>query len=149
MTIAANGRNHLVIRGVPGRPEGGRRRDHRDRQERGRRIGLLRHQLLEHGRPGGSAHERARHHRARGRARRPLRHQGPKDLLQAKVEIPSMFEAGITSIAIDASHLPDADNLLPAWSSIPSFPPGPAWRPRWARSRVARGSPPAPRPCFS
>ncbi len=29
-----------------------------------------------------------------------------------KVEIPSMFDAGITSIAIDASHLPDAENLL-------------------------------------
>ena len=31
---------------------------------------------------------------------------------QAKVEIPTMFEAGITSIAIDASHLPDDQNLL-------------------------------------
>ncbi len=35
-----------------------------------------------------------------------------KDKESAKVEIPSMFDAGITSIAIDASHLPDADNLL-------------------------------------
>ncbi len=48
-----------------------------------------------------------------------------KDKETAKVEIPSMFDAGITSIAIDASHLPDADNLLanielnkyfPAWA---------------------------------
>ncbi len=31
---------------------------------------------------------------------------------QAKVEIPSMFDAGITSIAIDASHMPDDQNLL-------------------------------------
>ena len=30
----------------------------------------------------------------------------------AKVEIPTMFEAGITSITIDASHLPDDQNLL-------------------------------------
>jgi fructose-bisphosphate aldolase class II len=35
-----------------------------------------------------------------------------KDLASAKVEIPTMFEAGITSIAIDASHLPDDQNLL-------------------------------------
>lgn len=38
--------------------------------------------------------------------------KGPKDVTQAEVEIPSMFDHGITSIAIDASHLPDADNLL-------------------------------------
>ena len=38
--------------------------------------------------------------------------KGDKDLAQAKVEVPSMFEAGITSIAIDASHLPDDLNLL-------------------------------------
>lgn len=30
----------------------------------------------------------------------------------ARTEIPSLFEAGITSLAIDASHLPDADNLM-------------------------------------
>jgi fructose-bisphosphate aldolase, class II len=35
-----------------------------------------------------------------------------KDEERAKVEIPSMFDAGITSIAVDASHLPDVDNLL-------------------------------------
>jgi len=35
-----------------------------------------------------------------------------KDLAAAKAEIPTMFEAGITSIAIDASHLPDDQNLL-------------------------------------
>jgi fructose-bisphosphate aldolase class II len=34
------------------------------------------------------------------------------DRESAKAEIPSLFDAGITSIAIDASHLPDADNLL-------------------------------------
>ena len=50
-----------------------------------------------------------------------------KDLEAAKVEIPTMFEAGITSIAIDASHLPDDKNLLanleinkfiPAWAGL-------------------------------
>ena len=35
-----------------------------------------------------------------------------KDLAQAMVEVPTMFEAGITSIAIDASHQPDDQNLL-------------------------------------
>lgn len=35
-----------------------------------------------------------------------------KDIDRAKIEIPSMFDAGITSIAIDASHLPDDENLL-------------------------------------
>ncbi len=47
------------------------------------------------------------------------------DIERARTEIPSLFDAGITSIAIDASHLPDADNLLanlelnscvPAWA---------------------------------
>ncbi|MEW5909222.1 MAG: class II fructose-bisphosphate aldolase [Thermodesulfobacteriota bacterium] len=35
-----------------------------------------------------------------------------KDVDSAKIEIPTLFEAGMTSIAIDASHLPDAANLL-------------------------------------
>jgi len=34
------------------------------------------------------------------------------DITAAQVEIPSLFDAGITSIAIDASHLPDEENLL-------------------------------------
>ena len=34
------------------------------------------------------------------------------DVEAAKVEIPTLFEAGITSIAIDASHMPDDLNLL-------------------------------------
>ena len=49
------------------------------------------------------------------------------DIETAKVEIPTLFEAGITSIAIDASHLPDDRNLLatialnryvPAWAGL-------------------------------
>lgn len=35
-----------------------------------------------------------------------------QDVDAAKIEIPTLFEAGMTSIAIDASHLPDAQNLL-------------------------------------
>ena len=34
------------------------------------------------------------------------------DIAVAKTEIPSLFDAGLTSIAIDASHLPDDQNLL-------------------------------------
>ncbi len=35
-----------------------------------------------------------------------------QDVEDAKIEIPTLFEAGMTSIAIDASHLPDDQNLL-------------------------------------
>ncbi|MDY6830461.1 MAG: class II fructose-bisphosphate aldolase [Thermodesulfobacteriota bacterium] len=35
-----------------------------------------------------------------------------KDITDAKEEIPTLFDAGITSIAIDASHMPDDQNLL-------------------------------------
>ena len=34
------------------------------------------------------------------------------DVAAAQIEIPSIFDAGMTSIAIDASHLPDEQNLL-------------------------------------
>ncbi|MCF8067357.1 MAG: class II fructose-bisphosphate aldolase [Desulfobacterales bacterium] len=34
------------------------------------------------------------------------------DIGPAKIEIPTIFDAGITSIAIDASHMPDDKNLL-------------------------------------
>ena len=46
------------------------------------------------------------------------------DLAQAEVEIPTMFEAGITSIAIDASHQPNDQNLL---ANIAVNPLIPAW----------------------
>lgn len=46
------------------------------------------------------------------------------DVETAKVEIPSIFDAGITSIAIDASHMPDAENLL---ASIELNPFVPKW----------------------
>lgn len=53
--------------------------------------------------------------------------KGPADIEAAKIEIPSMFDAGITSIALDASHMPDDQNLLanlalkpfvPDWSGL-------------------------------
>jgi fructose-bisphosphate aldolase, class II len=45
-----------------------------------------------------------------------------KDLEEAKMEIPTMFDAGITSIAIDASHLPDDQNLLTNIAVNPFIP---------------------------
>ena len=48
--------------------------------------------------------------------------KGSKDVESAKTEIPSMFDAGVTSIAIDASHLTDADNLLANLTLNPYIP---------------------------
>ncbi len=45
-----------------------------------------------------------------------------KDKEQAKIEIPSLFDAGLTSIAIDASHLPDDENLLTSIELCPLVP---------------------------
>ncbi|RII28128.1 MAG: ketose-bisphosphate aldolase [Geobacter sp.] len=45
-----------------------------------------------------------------------------KDLAAAKIEVPTMFEAGMTSIAIDASHLPDDQNLLANIAVNPCIP---------------------------
>ena len=58
--------------------------------------------------------------------------KGDKDVEAAKVEIPSMFGAGITSIAIDASHLPDDENLL-ASITLHSFVP------KWAGYETEMG----------
>jgi len=53
--------------------------------------------------------------------------KGDSDVQKAKIEIPSLFDAGLTSIAIDASHLPDDKNLqasidlaryVPAWAGL-------------------------------
>jgi len=53
--------------------------------------------------------------------------KGDADVEKARAEIPSMFEAGTTSIAIDASHMTDDKNLLasielnkyvPAWAGL-------------------------------
>jgi fructose/tagatose bisphosphate aldolase len=48
--------------------------------------------------------------------------KGEADVEAARVEIPSMFDAGITSIAIDASHIPDDKNLLANLTLNPFIP---------------------------
>jgi fructose-bisphosphate aldolase class II len=48
--------------------------------------------------------------------------KGDRDVAAAKVEIPTMFEAGITSIAVDASHLPDDKNLMANLELNPLIP---------------------------
>ncbi|MBU0987237.1 MAG: class II fructose-bisphosphate aldolase [Proteobacteria bacterium] len=45
-----------------------------------------------------------------------------EDIESAKVEIPTLFESGMTSIAIDASHLPDDQNLLANLELNPYIP---------------------------
>ena len=50
--------------------------------------------------------------------------KGEADVERGKTEIPSIFDAGITSIALDASHLPDAENLA---ANIALAPLIPAW----------------------
>lgn len=47
-----------------------------------------------------------------------------EDVAAARIEIPTVFDAGLTSIAIDASHLPDDQNLL---ASIELNPCVPKW----------------------
>ncbi len=113
MTIAANGRNHLVIRGVL-------------RAAQRARAAVI----IEIARSEGGANaycatnywNMARQVDAvcnELNIRVPVAihadHYGikrPDDVPFARVEIPSLFDAGITSIAIDASHMPDDDNLL-------------------------------------
>ena len=46
----------------------------------------------------------------------------PEDVEPAKKEIVSLFDAGITSIAIDASHMPDDQNLLANIELCPYIP---------------------------
>lgn len=50
--------------------------------------------------------------------------KAPGDIPPAKTEIQSLFDAGITSIAIDASHMPDDQNLL---ANIELMPYVPQW----------------------
>jgi len=50
--------------------------------------------------------------------------KGEDDIKAAKIEIPTLFEAGMTSIAIDASHLPDDQNLL---ANLELYPFVPKW----------------------
>ena len=113
MTIAANGRNHLIIRGVL------------QAAQRARAAVLIE---IARSEGGASAYCPTNYwniaRQVDGLCNElaitvPVAihadHYGikkPGDIPAATVEIPTIFEAGITSIAIDASHLPDADNLL-------------------------------------
>ncbi|MDR0622514.1 MAG: class II fructose-bisphosphate aldolase [Deltaproteobacteria bacterium] len=125
MTIAANGRNHLIIRGVLQAAQ---------KADAGVIIEIAKSE-------GGSKFYCAVNYWNMARQVDALLNElgltvpvaihadhyaikNEKDLAQAKVEVPSMFEAGITSIAIDASHLPDDLNLL---SSIAINPFIPKW----------------------
>lgn len=123
MTIAANGRNHLVVRGALqaaqradaaiiveiAKSEGGRsaycalnywnlaRQVDAVANELGVTVPIAIH---------------ADHYGVKG----------AKDIAEARVEIPSLFDCGITSIAIDASHLPDDENLLASLELAPLIP---------------------------
>ena len=126
MTIAANGRNHFVIRGAL-----------RAAQRANAAIILE----IAKSEGGGNAYCPVNYWNLARQADAVMNelgitvpvaihadHYGIKsraDIEAAKVEIPSMFEAGITSIAIDASHMPDEENLqanlalnshLPKWA---------------------------------
>ena len=59
------------------------------------------------------------------------------DIGPAKQEIPTIFEAGMTSIAIDASHMPDHLNLL---ANIELNPFIPAWAGRETEVGEIKGS---------
>lgn len=113
MTMAANGRNHLVIRGALQAAQ---------RARAGIIIEIARSE-------GGATAYCATNYWNIARQVDTLcnelaitipvaihaDHYGIKsvdDLPFARLEIPSLFEAGMTSIAVDASHMPDDDNLL-------------------------------------
>ncbi len=113
MTIAANGRNHLVIRGVL-------------RAAQRAKAAVIIEIAKSEG--GANAYCATNYWNIARQVDQVMNElgitvpvavhadhygiKGPQDVEAAKIEIPTMFEAGITSIAIDASHLPDADNLL-------------------------------------
>ncbi|MGD8563218.1 MAG: class II fructose-bisphosphate aldolase [Desulfarculaceae bacterium] len=123
MTIAANGRNHLVIRGVL------------KAAQRANAAVILEIAKSE---GGASAYCATNYWNLARQADQVMNELGvtvpvaihadhyglknQKDLEVAKVEIPTMFEAGITSIAVDASHQPDAENLLASIAINPFIP---------------------------
>jgi len=113
MTMAANGRNHLVIRGAL-------------RAAQRARAALIIEIARSEG--GASAYCATNYWNIARQVdalcnelgiRVPVAihadHYGIKktgDVPFARTEIPSLFDAGMTSIAIDASHMVDEDNLL-------------------------------------
>jgi len=96
ISMAANGRNHFVIRGAL---RAAQRANSAISNEMGITIPVVIH---------------ADHYGIKNE----------KDIEAAKIEIPTLFEAGMTSIAIDASHLPDDKNLL---SNLELNPYVPVW----------------------
>ncbi|WP_028582929.1 class II fructose-bisphosphate aldolase [Desulfogranum mediterraneum] len=113
MTIAANGRNHLVIRGALkaaqraraaliieiARSEGGAKAYcPTNYWNMARQVDALCNELA----ITVPVAIHADHYGIKS----------PEDVAPARVEIPTLFEAGITSIAIDASHMVDEENLL-------------------------------------
>ncbi|MCF8041892.1 MAG: class II fructose-bisphosphate aldolase [Desulfarculaceae bacterium] len=123
MTIAANGRNHFVIRGAL------------KAAQRANAAIILEIAKSEGGR---SAYCATNYWNLARQADQIINELGItvpvaihadhyavknlQDLEDAKVEVPSMFEAGITSIAVDASHQPDPDNLLATLALAPYIP---------------------------
>ncbi len=124
MTIAANGRNHFVIRGAL-----------RAAQRANAAIILE----IAKSEGGGNAYCPVNYWNLARQADAVMNelgitvpvaihgdHYGIKsqeDVEAAKVEIPTLFEAGVTSIAIDASHMPDQENLLANLALHPYLPP--------------------------
>ncbi len=123
MTIAANGRNHFVIRGVLqaaqranaaiiieiAKSEGGANAYCASNfWNLARQVNAVMNEL-------GISVPVAIHADHYGI-------KGDKDIETGTVEIPSLFDAGITSIAIDASHLPDDQNLLANLALKPHVP---------------------------
>ena len=123
MTIAANGRNHFVIRGVLqaaqranaaiiieiAKSEGGANAYCASNfWNLARQVNAVMNEL-------GISVPVAIHADHYGI-------KGDKDIETGTVEIPSLFDAGITSIAIDASHLPDDENLLANLALKPHVP---------------------------
>lgn len=128
MTIAANGRNHLVIRGAL-------------RAAQRAHAAILIEIARSEG--GASAYCPVNYWNIARQVDALCNEMGitvpvaihadhygikkPEDVPFAMGEIPTLFEAGITSIAIDASHMVDADNLLasitlgrlvPSWAGL-------------------------------
>lgn len=123
MTIAANGRNHLIIRGVLAAAQ---------KADAAIIIEIAKSE-------GGASSYCAPNYWNLARQVDALinemgltipvaihaDHYGlknDKDIEKAKIEIPSMFEAGMTSIAIDASHMTDDKNLLASIAINPYIP---------------------------
>jgi fructose-bisphosphate aldolase class II len=123
MTIAANGRNHLIIRGVLAAAQ---------RAEAGCIIEIAKSEgghdfycMVNYWNMARQVDALANEMGLTIPVAIHADHYGiksEKDLTLAKVQVPTMFEAGITSIAIDASHLPDDQNLLASIAINPFIP---------------------------